>query len=116
MNVWRKKLIISFLLPEHPLSIFVFGHLIPVVEIRLPDSDERVFSCRNISFSHSVVAADVPGVDAGVVGRLDSARSSRATLQKTVAVSAHVQLSPVGLLGGVAVSNTSIAQFEILVG
>lgn len=64
------------------------------MEIGLPDGDEGVLAGGHAALPHPVVAADVPRVDARVVGGLDAAQTPGTALQESVAVGAAAQLAP----------------------
>lgn len=69
--------------PENPLSPVVLDHLVldvDLVTVPLAHREESVLPPRYTPVLDSVVAGDVPRVEAGVVGALDPARSGVATL------------------------------------
>lgn len=75
--------------PEHPLAAVVLDDLVlnvDLVAVALSDGQHGVFAARDLPMLYPVITRDVPRVDAGVVGRLDSAGTGVAALKHSVTV------------------------------
>lgn len=75
--------------PQHPLAAVVLDDLVlnvDLVAVALSDGQQGVLAARNLPVLNPVVTRHIPGVDAGVVGRLDSAGTGVAALKHSVTV------------------------------
>lgn len=84
-------------LPQYSLRSVVLNDLVFYVNLmRIPlcDGQKRVFPVRYLPLKNAVVTRDVPGIDTGVVRRLDPTRSRIASLQHPIAVGSLHQVTP----------------------
>ena len=87
-----------------------------LVTVALSDGQQDVFAARKLTVFYPVVTRHVARVDAGVVRRLNAARSGVAALQDAVAVRPWHQVASPGRQAAVAISQTGFATSQELVG
>ena len=104
--------------PQHPLAAVVLDDLVldvDLVAVPLSDGQHGVLATQHLTVLDPVVTRHISGVDAGVVGRLDSAGTGVAALKHSVTVRPRNQITSPRRDATVAITETRLAASQELV-